>query len=152
MHPRTALISVLLLLACPLSCIAQDKGYWRAAGSTANSITGDISIADSKITIDFYVFSMVRARTLTTPEVAAAFDANVNAGGTGVLYRVTVPAAQRLVHKNTLCGTDETRWMATFVSGRTLQVAFFSASDPPTFTLDALRNSPDLCGTFTYAR
>jgi len=152
MHLRTSLLSVLLLFLCSLACTAQDKGYWRAASSTANSITGDISIADSKITIDFYVFPLVQARTLTPAEVAAAFDADVNAGFTGSLYHVTVPASRRLLRKNTLCGTEDTQWMATYVSGHTLQIAFFSGQQPPVFTLDALRNSTDLCGTYTYAR
>ena len=150
--PRLLLPATLLALACSLSAAAQDKGYWRAASTTANSITGDISIADAKVTIDFYVFPLVQARTLNPAEVAAAFDADVNAGHTGVLYHLTVHAAQRFLHKNTLCGTEDTEWMATYVFGHTLQVAFFSGPQPPVFAFDALRNSTDLCGTYTYAR
>jgi hypothetical protein len=149
---HSPLCSALVALACWLPCNAQDKGYWRAASSTANSITGDIALSDTKVTINFAVFALVQARRLNPGEVGAAFDADVNAGGTGVLYRLTVPAAKRFLHHNTLCGTEQTQWMATFVSGRTLQVAFFSGSDAPVFTLDALRNSTDLCGTFTYGR
>jgi hypothetical protein len=152
MHLRISLLLGLLIFVCTLSCSAQDKGYWRAASSTANSITGDISIANSKVTIDFYVFPLVQARTLTPAEVAAAFDADVNAGFTGSLYHVTIAAGQRFEHKNTLCGTEDTQWMATYVSGRTLQVAFFSGQQAPVFTVDALRNSTDLCGNYTYAR
>ena len=40
--------------------------------------------------------------------------------------------------------------MATYVSGNTLQVAFFSGSAAPVFTMDALAHSTDLCGTYTY--
>jgi hypothetical protein len=152
MIPRTSLIAACLALACTLACPAQDKGYWRAASSTSSSITGDISLSDSKVSIDFYVFPIVQARTLQPAEVSAAFDADVNAGRTGVLYRVTVPANKRLLHHNTLCGTEETQWMATFVDGRTLQVAFFSGSEAPVFTVEALAGSTDLCGTFTYGR
>ncbi|MGC2160802.1 MAG: hypothetical protein WA634_02735 [Silvibacterium sp.] len=142
----------LVALACSLCCAAQDKGYWPAASSTAGSITGDISLSNAKITINYTTFRIVQARTLTPNEVSASFDADINAGRTGVLYSVTVPAATRFLHHNTLCGTEDTRWMATFVSGRTLQVAFFSGSDVPVFTMDALAKSTDLCGTFTYAR
>jgi hypothetical protein len=42
--------------------------------------------------------------------------------------------------------------MATFVSGRTLQVAFFSGTEVPIFTVDAIGKSTDLCGTFSYSR
>ena len=78
------------------SCPAQDKGYWRAASNTANSITGDISISDAKITINFTAFPLVQARSLAPAEVSAVFDADVNDGGTGTLYRVTVPGDEAL--------------------------------------------------------
>jgi hypothetical protein len=145
-------IIALFALACSLSCAAQDKGYWRAASNTATSITGDIAISNLKVTIDFDPFPLVQARTLVPAEVSAAFDADINAGGTGVLYHLTIPASKRFLHHNTLCGTDDTEWMATYVYGRTLQVAFFSSSDAPVFTVDALANSTNLCGTFSYSR
>ena len=141
-----------LFLACALMCPAEDGGYWRAASTNANAITGDIAISGSRLTIDFYDFPLSLIRTLTTNEVAAAFDADVNAGGNGTLYRIHVAAATRFLHKNTLCGTEETEWMATYVTGRNLKVAFFSGADMPVFTIDALSNSYDRCGTFTYAR
>ncbi len=145
-------IAAILALACSLPCLAQDKGYWRAASSTANSITGDLALTDKRLTINYVPFPIVQARTLVTAEVAAAFDADVNVGGTGTLYLVTVPASRRFLRHNTLCGTEDTQWMATFVTGRTLQIAFFSGSEAPVFTVDALRNSTDVCGTFTYSR
>ena len=141
-----------LFLVCALPCGSQDGGYWRAASTNANAITGDIVISGSKVTLDFYDFPLALVRTLTTNEVAAAFDADVNVGGNGTLYRLHVQAATHFLHKNTLCGTEETEWMATFVSGRNLKVAFFSGTDAPVFTIDALANSYDRCGTFTYAR
>jgi hypothetical protein len=150
--PKLLRIAAILALACSLPCLAQDQGYWRAASSTASSITGDLSLSNAKITINFTAFPMKQARTLVTSEVAAAFDADVNIGGTGTLYHLTIPATKRFLHHNTLCGTEDTQWVATFASGHTLQVAFFSGQIAPTFTLDALKDSADLCGTFTYAR
>lgn len=150
MIPR-ALLHLLLTVVCSLTATAQDKGYWRAASRTANAITGDIALSGSKATINFTEFPLVQARALTPAEVSAAFDADINAGATGVLYHLSVPATKRFLHHNTLCGTEDTRWMATYASGRNLQVAFFSGTDAPVFTLDALQNSTDLCGTFTYA-
>lgn len=89
---------------------------------------------------------------MTPAEAAAVFDADVNAGINGDLYRLSVPPDKRFLHHNTLCGSDETRWMATYISGRTLQVAFFSGEDMPVMTFEAMQNSPVLCGTFSYSR
>ncbi len=144
--------AAILAMTCSLASWAQDKGYWRAASSTAAAITGDIAIANNKVTIDFAAFPIAPIRTLTAAEVGAGFAADVNAPGNGYLYRLNVPAGRRFMHHNTLCGTEDTQWMATYVEGRTLQVAFFSGSNTPVFTLDALENSMDRCGTFTYER
>ncbi len=114
-----------LLMACALSCAAQDGGYWRAASTNSSAITGDVDIANNKVTIDYFVYPVAPVRRLGPAEVAAAFGADVNAGQNGELYRLFVPAAKRFEHHNTLCGTDDTQWMATYVAGRTLQVAFF---------------------------
>ena len=141
-----------LALTASLASFAQDKGYWRAASSTANSITGDIEIKPNQISIDFLGFLIVQARTLTPAEVSAAFDADINAGATGVLYHLTIPATQRFLHKNTLCGSEQVEWMATYVNGHNLRIAFFSGTDAPVFTFEAVSKSTDLCGTFTYAR
>jgi hypothetical protein len=42
--------------------------------------------------------------------------------------------------------------MVTFVAGRSMQLAFFSGQKPPVFTQEAISNSTDLCGTFSYVR
>ncbi len=153
MKKRSLLVAAsTFALACSLTCPAQDRGYWQAASTTASAITGDIVIADATVSINFAKFPLAQIRTLTAAEVAAAFDADANAGGSGSLYRLNVPSTRRFLHHNTLCGAEDTQWMATYVSGRTLQVAFFSGTNAPLFTVDALANSTDLCGTFTYAR
>lgn len=151
MFPRLLLLS-LLVLPCTLARAQQDRGYWSAASSTANAITGDLGILKDRVTINLISFPAVNVRPLTSAEVAAVFDADSNAGPTGMLYHLTIPASRHFLHKNTLCGAEDTQWMATFATGRTLQVAFFSGSNTPVFTFDAVRSSPDLCGTFTYAR
>jgi hypothetical protein len=141
-----------LFLALSLPCAAQDRGYWQAASKNAVSITGDISLSDSKVTINYATFLIAPVRALTPVEVSAVFDADVNTAGNGALYHLNVPAAKRFLNHNTLCGSDVTQWMATYVSGRALRVAFFSGDTPPVFTMDALANSTDVCGTYTYAR
>ena len=143
-------VTGVLLICC--AALAQEKGYWRAQSNTARSITGDVSLSPEKIVIDFSSFTIAKIRTLQPAELSAAFDADSSAGGSGNLYRLNVPATKRLLHKNTLCGTDDTQWMATYVAGRSLYLAFFSGQRPPELTLEALADSADHCGTFVYQR
>lgn len=140
-----------LLAFCSLAA-AQDRGYWRAASSNAASITGDIAISPSKVTINFAAYPMVQARRLKAEEAASVFDADVNSGIEGTLYRLSVPAAKKFLHRNTLCGDEDTRWLATYVSGKSMQAAFFSGEPEPVFKFGAIQNSPALCGVFTYVR
>ena len=143
---------VLLILICSHSCVAQDKGYWRSVSSAANDITGDITVSDSKLTISLSGFPMAQIRRITPAEASAAFGVDINTGGVGFLYRLVVPAARRFLHHNSLCGSEDTQWMATYVTGRTMQVAFFSGENMPVITAEALANSTDVCGTFGYSR
>jgi len=148
-----AFVAVLaLILACSLALNAQEQGFWRAASTNAKSITGDITITETTISFNFTPFTIAPIRTLKTAEVAAVFDSDVNSGVKGTLYRLSVPSERRFLHRNTLCGTESTQWMATYVSGRNLQIALFSGLDEPVFTIDALTNSSTRCATFTYAR
>ncbi len=155
MNLRKALatsLSLAIFLTLPL--LAQERGSWRPLSKTAQSITGDVTFSGDKMTINFFTLTVAEIRLLKPAETSAAFsDASADdATGAGHLYRLSVPGDKRFLHKNTLCGTDETQWMATYVSGKQLQIAFFSNATPPVFTLEALRDSPNLCGTYTYAR
>src|SRR5208282_407264 len=99
-------------LACVLQGEAQkrDRGYWQTASHAAAAITGDIAISDAKVTIGSLGFPIAPIRDLKPAEVSAVFDADVNAAGFGTLYRLKIPAGQRFMHKNTLCGTEDTQW------------------------------------------
>ena len=152
MKKRTLFAAASLLLAGAISGAAQDRGYWRAASSTATGITGDITISIAKVTINFATFPLAQIRALKPAEVSAVFDADVNAGISGTLYRLDVPAGKRFLHRNTLCGEEDTQWMATYVTGHTLDVAFFSGDDMPVFSFDAIQKSSALCGTYAYER
>ena len=143
---------VLVCLLGSASLFAQDKGYWRAASANANKTTGDIVISDSKLTIDFLSYSLAPIRKLTQTEAGAAFDIDVNAAGGGNMYRLSIPGDKRFLHKNTLCGSEDTQWMVTYVEGTALHVAFFSGAAMPVLTGEALSNSSDVCGIFSYAR
>jgi hypothetical protein len=142
------------MLACALHGAAQklDQGAWQAASTTATAITGDIIVSKQKLTMDFKGFPIVPVRSLKPAEVAAVFDADVNTAGLGALYRMKIPAELRFLHKNTLCGTEDTQWMATYAAGKRLEVAFFSGEQEPVFTFDAISHSSNLCGTFSYVR
>jgi hypothetical protein len=147
-----AVTVLVLLIAGSIPAAAQDKGPWRAASSEAKAITGDIAIADTRLIINFSGFTIAPIRALKVDEAVAAFDADRTVPGGGSLYRLQIPADKRFQHHNTLCGSDETQWMATWAFGSELHIAFFSGEKMPTLTLDALNGSSTLCGTFSYVR
>lgn len=145
------LLAAFLVLGFSLAASAQDRGYWRAASSTAESITGDIGISDTKLTINFISFTIANIHKVAPAEASAVFASEENPGS-GNLYRLSIPANRRFLKKNTLCGSDDTEWMLTSVNGKMLHVAFFSGTDTPVLTLDAMNKTTNLCGTFTYVR
>jgi hypothetical protein len=152
MRKRALMAAVGWLLTCPLSGLTVDTGDWRAASTDAVSITGDLHISAAKLTINYASFPLAQIRSLEPGEITAVFNEDNNAGGGGNLYRLDVPAEQKFIHHNTLCGTDDTQWMVTYVSGRALEVAFFSGSQMPILTVDALAHTTNLCGTYRYKR
>lgn len=147
---RHAALVCLALLALPLA--AQERGQWRPASTTAEGITGEIALSEYKVAINFSSFTIAQIRPLTPDEIAALFPAAQAKPGTGNLYRLSIPGDKRFLHKNTLCGSEETQWMLTDASGKQLQVAFFSGSQMPKLTAEAVANTTSLCGTFTYVR
>jgi hypothetical protein len=130
----------------------QDRGYWEAANRTAREITGDITISELKLGINFSRFTIAQIKELTPAEATAAFGEDAGASGGGNLYRLQVPGEKKFAHHNTLCGGQDTQWMATWSDGKTLQVAFFSGSAMPVFTEQALAQSQSVCELLTYGR
>lgn len=149
-----SMLGLLLLLAVSAGAAgtAQDGGNWRAANSTAKAITGDIALFNQKIALGFSAFTLAQIRSLKPEEILALFNGAGEPGGTGNLYRTSIPAEKRLLHKNTLCGSEETQWVVTYATGKELEVAFFSSAKMPVLTPEAMANTTDLCGTFTYVR
>lgn len=125
---------------------------WRPENKTAQSITGDVVFAGDRMTINFFTTTVAAIRPLKVDEVSALFASADATAGAGHLYRLSIPGDRRFLHKNTLCGSDETQWMATFVAGKKLWVAFFSNGIPPVFTVEALEKSENLCGVYSYSR
>lgn len=143
---------VAALVVCSSCAIAQDKGFWRATSNNAKAITGDVGLADEKISMNLIPFTIAPIRVLKPEEAVAAFDADSGVPGGGELYRINIAGATKFQHKNTLCGGEDTQWMATYATSHDLRIAFFSGAKPPVLTIDALGTSSDLCGTFTYSR
>jgi hypothetical protein len=154
MHRKALLRTFMasLLFCCLITAQAEERGYWRAASNTARSVTGDVTLADEKITINFSTTTMSRIRALEPAEVSAVFDTDSATAGAGSLYRLNIPAEKKFLHKNSLCGTEDVQWMVAYARGNSLQIAFFSGGKPPVFTFDAIQNSTDRCGTYSYVK
>ena len=147
------LSTLILVLAVSFTAApAQEKGTWRAASKTARAITGDVSLAPEKLSMNFYNFPIAQIRTLTPAEISAAFDTDATANAYGNLYRLSIPADKKFFNKNTLCGAEETQWMITFVAGKSLQLAFFSTPKMPVLTSEAIAQTTSLCGLYSYVK
>ena len=137
---------------CFLALAAQEQGSWRAASKTARAVTGDVGFGGEKISINFSSFPVAQIRELQPAEIAAVFASDGTAGGSGNLFRTSIPANKKFISKNTLCGSEETQWVASYVAGKQLQLAFFSGASMPVFTAEAMGSSANLCGTYSYVR
>jgi hypothetical protein len=142
--------ALLFLLALPAA--AQDKGYWHASSNTASSTTGDINIAASKLIINFASFPLAEIRPLQPAEINALFNPDTDTpGGSGNLYRLSISGSKRFLHKNTLCGSDDVQWMATWANGGRLEIALFSGEATPVLKPEVIATTTSICGTFTYS-
>ena len=137
---------------CFLALAAQEQGSWRAASKTARAVTGDVGFGGEKISINFSSFPVAQIRELQPAEIAAVFASDGTAGGSGNLFRTSIPANKKFISKNTLCGSEETQWVASYVAGKQLQLAFFSGAAMPVFTAEVMGSSANLCGTYSYVR
>ena len=149
---KRPLVLLAFLVCLCLSSLAQEKGTWRAQSKTARSITGDIAFAGEKFSINFSTYPVAEIRALTPAELASLAGDDAAPATAGTLYRLSIPGNKRFLNKNTLCSADEAQWLATAVSGKTLQMAVFSGNAMPVLTREALATTSDLCGTFTYTR
>ncbi len=135
-----------------LPSLAQERGTWSAASSSARGTTGDVAFTAVKLILNFSAFPIAQIRALQPAEAQAVFNTDPDPNARGNLYRLSVPASKQFLHHNTLCGSEETQWAVTAVSGHTLHLALFSGATMPTLTAEAMVNTTDLCGTFTYTR
>ena len=141
---------LLALAMTAATAAAQEKGLWRAANKTAQSVTGDIGFSETKFSLNFTSYTIAQIREFTPAEISAAFDGAT--GGSGNLFRVSIPFDKKFLHKNSICNGEETQWIATYVSGKSLQIEFFSGASMPEFTPEAFAKMTNLCGVYMYAR
>ena len=88
-----------LVLVCCMTAAAQDQGYWRAASSTAKSITGDLALSDEKLSINLTSFTIARIRALEQAEATALFDPDGTAKGSRQSVSAIVPGEKKFLHK-----------------------------------------------------
>ena len=149
------LLCVFAAFFATLPALAQSRAMWQSASTTARSITGDVSLTDAKVTLNFLSFPIGEVRKLTPAEAASVFDIDSNAPATATLYRLAISGRQKFMRGNTLCGSADVEWMVSYITPDAkpmLWLAFFSGARAPVFTHDAVANSSDLCGTFNYVR
>ena len=152
MRHTTRLLILLASALLPLSSVAQEKGTWRAASKTARGITGDVAFGGERIAINFSAFPIAQIRAVAPVELKATFDLTDAPEGSGNLYRLSIPGETKFLHKNTLCGAEDTQWMVTYAAGKQLQIAFFSGEKMPELTAEAVASGTNLCGTYSYVR
>ncbi|MEO6924827.1 MAG: hypothetical protein ABI142_13450, partial [Bryocella sp.] len=128
------LLAILFALTSTCALHAQEKGDWRPVSTNARSITGEIFFTGPKLVINFAAFTLAEIRPIAADEARALFDPETE--GAGNLYRVEIPAERRFLHKNTLCGSEPTQWAITYVTGKTLHLAFFTEPSIPTITME----------------
>jgi hypothetical protein len=131
---------------------AQEKGQWRAASKTARSITGDVAFSASRMSINFVGYTIAQLHQLSNEEVSAVFDGADGSTGVGNIYRTDIPGSKKFMGKNTLCGGEDVEYVVTFVSGKELQMGFFSGSAMPTLSGEAMMKATSFCGSYTYTR
>lgn len=149
----TGLVALALGLGAGCTQAQQmEKGTWRAANQTAKAITGDVAFAGERFGINFLSFPVAQIRTVPAEELKAVFNLDEAPPAAGNLYRLLVPGSTKFMHKNTLCGAEDTQWMVTYVERKTLRIAFFSGEKIPTLTPEAMATGTDLCGTFGFVR
>jgi hypothetical protein len=125
---------------------------WLAGSTTAMSITGDIKMSSSKLTMVGRDYLLTLVRDITAEHLSDAGKIVDETKPTGArLYRITIPARAKLVNGNTICSPKDANWLlAVTRKENILSLAFFSGDGEP--NLVTARESNELCGTFGYFR
>lgn len=133
---RKILPALLGLLVAAAPAHAEGDVY-TAVSTTAESITGDISMDDFSITF-------ANGESLSFAALVGdhfVVDGNrVNAS----VYAVTNPSDPELENGNKLCGSGDVSYLANWAGGDGLTiVAVFTGDEPP-------ESSDEMCASYTY--
>ena len=125
-----------LLVASAAPALAEGDRY-RAFSTTAESITGDISMDDFSIT--FANGEELKFSALLGDHFIVDGQ-RVNAS----VYSVETPSDPELENGNRLCGAGDVSYLATWSGGEGLTVvAVFTGDEPP-------ESSDEMCASYTY--
>ncbi|GHB25622.1 hypothetical protein GCM10007094_12140 [Pseudovibrio japonicus] len=135
-------MGALLLSTLPVSASSIDAANetgerWEAFSTTAQSITGDIIVTPTSITM----------------ASGSVLQIEPFPGDVPNLYRFTGAEHLRLIRDNTLCGPDTTDGYLVLVSpgDNMLEIDVFDG-DPPPGSVDNMHSAPNFCASYIYDR
>jgi hypothetical protein len=154
---RVVLVAGAFILTAAVAAVQTGRAEaaaakWSAMSTTAMSITGDVTLSPTDLTMAGTGYPLTHVATVPAQQRAGIgqFIAVTEPAAVD-LYRIKIPGARKLRNGNTLCGGNDVAWLLVVSgSGPTLALAFFSGAAQPPLDPNALSNSTALCGTFTY--
>ncbi len=127
---------------------------WTAVSKTAMGVTGDLLVRPRSVAMAGHTIPLAFLHTLAgapLQQAAALFPVPVNSRLRGALYKVSVPATTSFMRRNTLCGKQRTTFFVLLTDGSDLQLAMFAGRNEPNLSANAVANSTEFCGTYSYA-
>lgn len=154
---RLVSVAGALILAAGVAAVQSGHAQaaatkWGAISTTAMSITGDVAMSPTGLTMAGTEYPLTHVATVPAQQRAGIGQFIAVTEPTGAdLYRIKIPGTRKLHNGNTMCGGKDVTWLlAVSGSGPTLALAFFSSAAQPSLDGNALGNSTAVCGTFTY--
>jgi hypothetical protein len=129
-------------------------GKWTSASASATSITGNIALTPSAITIDGKEFALSNVQPIAATEATALNTPSMIFGSPkqSFIAQLKVPGKMKLVGGNTLCdGKRDATWVAGVASMGYVGLAFFTGDERPELTEASMSQTLDLCGTYSYS-
>jgi hypothetical protein len=138
---KPLLLSTILAFSLATAASAAEK--LPATSNTAMSITGDVTLSDSKLTFG-------NGKSVAVKKIASGKEGKWDPVASGTakadVYEIMKPQDPKLLRGNRLCGSGPVRYIAFFRTAANLteMVVFNPKADP-------FGNDPDrICATYTY--
>lgn len=122
--------------------LAQQGVRWQASSTTAISITGNITLQETRVTF-------ANGKSLQLERIEARSGRWSPMGGAsedGTIYKVNPPADPVLRNRNTFCGSPVTHIVLTYPSRSELTMYVYALSAPPKGN-----GTDELCASYYYA-